>query len=347
MKLFYKWIVCFFLTLGISIANAGTLEIQDYRQAVLPKPAVSYSINWRTKIAFCIIRVNGLPLFNNADSIGGYVFTGFGIDGFLYNGNNTISIEMVPYWADTTGHSEEAIKQYQEKVRKNERYCLAEISKSTIENDEIREEMIGVLKLSIDSEDHIFIHEETFDLDDPLSPNNTVNRGKVSPEDIVEYQDLTSLSRNVQVVGAANWIWVESPSFSEIKNAEQQLLAAYEELWIALNNKDRKALKSLIDINLYERYLGSTGIPKEIMEEERLDVMMDNFGYSEKDFENMEVLPFKNQGFKVIEYAGGRMVQMVDEKGFSPIEMRDKNTGEVGSAIHNFSYIDGKFRVVR
>ena len=118
MKLFYKWIVCFFLTLGISTANAGTLEIQDYRQAVLPKPAVSYSINWKTELAFCIIRVNSLPLFNNASSTGGYTFAGFGIDSFLYNGNNTISIEMAPYWVDTTGHSEESVKKYYEYLEK-------------------------------------------------------------------------------------------------------------------------------------------------------------------------------------------------------------------------------------
>ena len=296
-------------TVNISVENEGQ------------KPPVLYTANISARTVFCGGMINGFEQLDNLSTTSGTFTAGFNASAFLQPGENTLDLWTVPigaYDGDFT-------------YRENDRCELALFGAFP---DGTKEEMSSLSATIIDGKP-------------------TVATSKVYPDkhqtplinvDGTLRHRLTDFSRPIYIKTIPRWRWVDATPIRE-DNPEQmkQLYRAYNHLISLMEKRDFDGLKMAWSLSNRENAMAEAyySSPEEFFDAVGFESTFERYG-------DGKVEPRREwHEYKLKSFMGGRLVQLEDNRGHSPLRIGSDKQDLLFSVLPYFSMIDGRIVVSR
>ncbi len=296
-------------TVSITIDNEGE------------KPPVLYTANINSKTIFCGGQINGMEQLDNLGSDSGTFSSGFNATAFLQPGENELNLWTVPvgaYNGDFTYHE-------------NDR---CELTIFGAFPDGNKQELSNLTATIIDGKPNV--KTSTIYPDNHKTP--LINVDGVTP-----YRR-TIFTRPIYVKTIPRWRWVDATPIRE-DNPEQmkQLYRAYTNLLTLMEKRDLEGLNMAWSLSNRENAMADAYYSTP-------DEFFDAVGFEStfKEYSDGKVEPRREwHEYKLKSYMGGRLVQLEDKRGHSPLRITsdEKNLGF--SVLPYFSMIDGRVVVSR
>lgn len=332
MKIIQYFLFILMIGTGLTMANENQHQVR-------------YQLQFKANHIHCLIRVNGIYVYDTYDSVGNtdpiQLSFGHGITEFLNQGKNellveaTSFVEFIPKSEISNSYCEVSIIAMvdnpetggvDQKIVSNIRYTYQPKPKDS--------EAIFPYLLSID--------ESNKDLDKILSSNFIVlEQALPYPKKKGQYIQQTLATRTFDVNHTQPFSWVNrSTPFEDTPENRQKLWEKYNEIRTAIENKDKKAIRKLVEPGVTDmaKFYGDT--PDNHFEFS-FDVI-DFFFNLNRNIYMAEPLTLDDYDLEI--YAGGKLFRL-NEKNYtlvSPLQWKNPMTKVTERYNPIFTYIDGK-----
>lgn len=280
-------------------------------------PNVKYLANFRSDNAVCLAFVNGIRAFRSTITESGTVSTGSDVSTLLENGANEISIWFGPI---------------------DENRGTLNFSKHTSCSFEIT---------AATPSDSLLLTSVTAEANEDLAPtaqksiyyNGTDITSPISEREL-SHPTAYEVTRTVTLKELPEWAWTKATPFDPTSENMQKLKDAYLDIWMAMDRKDIYQMQTLTELSVQE----------EASHEEMDPNLFFNSYDFKHDFERSKGgVPIDFSKFSLKSYCNGRMIQLQDKYGNSPLMLKLTNSldGPVVKYKPYLSLIDGKIIITR
>lgn len=309
---------------------------------------VKYQLRFKANYISCIVRINGVFVYSTYDSVGKnnnpiQISFGQDITQYLDQGVNELSIEATD------------IAEYIPSKRIEQSYCeidiLATVKNPTTGNAESK--IVSNIRYSYEDKPKtsklifpylLSTHESNIDLDRRLSSNEIELKQLPHVYDAnKEPMQKTLASRSFTVNNYQPFSWVnDSTPFEDTPENKKMLWDKYQEILKAVADKDKKAVRQLVESGVTDmaKYYGDDNAEGQF-EFSFADTFEHYFNLNPDVYE-AEPLTIDDYNLEV--YADGKLFRL-NQKGYTLVSpLQWKNSVRGTTRIYNpiFTFIDGE-----
>ena len=307
MTLLYRTVLLSFMiffTIWIATANAAM-------------PSVKYVLKIQTENANCLVYINGMQAISTLSTLTGTISTGLDTTAYVENGSNDFMVWFGPA-GDQSGT-----------------YDFVKPSKCNVTIEaKTPEKSLIISNITIEATEELLPTAQK-----SLYYNGGDLTSKIEEDKVPDFNAYQA-HRTFTLKEVPQWAWTTATPFTPTPENMQKLRDAYMEIWLAMDKKNIKKMKTLTSLTVDEQ-ARHEGISSELF-------------FSTYDFESDFQ---KSQGAKSIDFTnyslktfrGGRLIQLQDENEKSPLASKMSK-----SSIKNLVYykpflslIDGKIVISR
>lgn len=278
---------------------------------------VKYSVQLQTENSRCIVYLNGIKVLKNSRSPSGTMFTGFDGTPFLENGSNSMTLLVSPV---------------------GEQEGTYNFSKPA---------MCAVSVIAKTPKKNLIISDIVVEASETLSPTakKSINyEGGELTTQVIEKKssnlEAYEVKRSFSLKEVPQWAWTTATPFTQTPENMQKLRDAYMEVWMAINKKDLEKMKKLMKLSVDEE-AQHAGISS--------GLFFRSYGFEDDFNKSKGALNVDFSKYKLCTYRGGRLIQLKNKYGTSPLinRMTESHTHHLTPYNPFLSLINGKVVISR
>lgn len=277
---------------------------------------VHYTLNFNAQNALCVASVNQVIIIENYYDEGPLA-AGFNVAPYLENGPNILSIDVASLTALKGDPTYSA-----------DFNCRVKLKKETQGHPEEVTQLVA----------------SVVNIENKLRPTATLSpnyQGTTYIGAVKEFQKkndiLYHIEREVTITGLPEWAWTKAATFENSPENMKKLQQAYEELWQMMNNKDTAGILKKAKISFDE---------KEAANGLAAGMWADSLEFDKKFEQSTGAVPINWSDFNLEIIMDGRLVRL-DNRGFSPLRLKNQEGKGFWGYNPWFSLIDGKLVITR
>ncbi|CAG9297763.1 glycosyl hydrolase family 26 [Celerinatantimonas diazotrophica] len=285
------------------------------------KPTFIYLVHMNSHHMICQSLVNNLPQLDNTSSVTGDIIAGFNVTAFLQPGENTLDAQVA------------SINAYKENggdgsVQRADGECKMVFTANPQHGQPIE---LSSLDITVDD------GKVTVKTSKKYPPKYRTDLSKVTSNQLGW---ATYFHRPLYIKTIPQWAWTQAKPFKPTRENMKKLHRAYQALIEMMKRKDYQGLKDAYSLSSREKSLAEAG---QSSPEEFFDAIGFESSFSHPGASVLAHLPWSD--YKLKSYMGGRLVQLTDDNGNSPLAIKWGDDGM--SFLPYFSIINGRVVISR
>ncbi|CAK7047031.1 hypothetical protein [Saezia sanguinis] len=279
-------------------------------------PFVPHTLYFSAQNALCIASVNQVQIIENYYDEGPLA-AGLNITPYLENGANTIAVDVASLTALKGDPTYPADFE-----------CRIVIKAALPEGDTEVIQLVATVA-QVDGELQ------------PTGAQSPHYQGSASAGAVTEFEKegtiLYHIEREVTLSGLPEWAWTKATVFEDTPENMEKLRQAYEELWQLMNHQDMAGIQEKARISFEEKEAANHLAP---------GMWADSLGFDAKFEQSTGAVPIRWDDFELETAMGGRLVRL-DNRGFSPLRLKNQEGKGFWGYNPWFSLIDGELVISR
>ncbi|WP_131912669.1 glycosyl hydrolase family 26 [Celerinatantimonas diazotrophica] len=285
------------------------------------KPTFIYLVHMNSHHMVCGNMINQMPQLDNTTSVTGDIITGFNVTAFLQPGENTLDARV----ASINGYTENG---GDGSVQRADGECKFVFTANPQHGQPIE---LSSLNITVDD------GKATAKTSKKYPPKYRTDASKIT----FHQKGWTSyISRPVYIKTIPQWAWTKAKPFKPTRENMKKLHRAYQALIEMMKRKDYQSLKDAYSLSSREKSLAEAG---QSSPEEFFDAIGFESSFSHPGASVLAHRPWSD--YKLKSYMGGRLVQLTDDNGNSPLAIKWEDDGM--SFLPYFSIINGRVVISR
>lgn len=280
--------------------------------------SIKYLVSFKTKRSACMVRVNGIPIFDNFIYSSGTIAAGDNITSFIENGKNRVEVLM----GSIDSQDKDTIYSDSE--------CEFTITKDTINSSK----NVTTIKLSVDNEKKIIATSSS-------NYDGEKYEGAIIEEQLPEDNKLFlhRFYRDIQFNSIKKWSWVDADKITPERDLPA-IRDTYRKIWQVMKDRNIDELKELADTS-----------SKEMGEAEGIspDIVFESYDLPQNILDkNLTPTQLEWDKYKLTTYCGGRVFRLTS--GIyqnSPLRLKNNEGKIVFSYDPYLAKINNKIVIVR
>ncbi|MFM2477851.1 glycosyl hydrolase family 26 [Celerinatantimonas sp. MCCC 1A17872] len=301
-----------------SAVNVSTSDIAIPTE----KPTFIYLVHMNSHHMICGNMINQMPQLDNTTSVTGDIIAGFNVTAFLQLGENSLG----SWVASINGYSSNG---GDGSIQRNDGDCQMILTANTEQGNKVE---LTSLHITVDAGKATAEMSKTY----PAKHRTDISQLKVSHEGWEsEYH------RPFYIKTIPQWAWTKAEPFKPTRENMKKLHRAYQALIEMMKRKDYQGLKDAYSLSSREKSLAEAG-------QSSPDEFFDAIGFKDDLTEKGAVVesPKDWSNYEVKSYLDGKLVQLEDEDGYSPLRVKNSE-GVVTTYKPYFSIINGRVVISR